>query len=375
MNVQRSTSGAKVAVGYVRVSTQEQVSEGVSLDAQRDRLTSYCKFNGIKLIDIKADEGLSGGTLERPGLQAALAMLRRGTVNTLIVVKLDRLSRSLRDVCALVEDYFGNERFHLLSLCGMANTHSAAGRMMLMNLANYAQFEREMISERTRDALRHLKSQGVRLGPAPYGYALSDDTDAHGRRLLQPIPNEQEVVQRIKNLRTEGHSFVEIAGLLNAEGIPARRNGVWRANRVWIILQREGMHIARRNRPHIPRRYDPEAATEIAQKLRMEGLSLAQIGKRLWKEKMTPQRGGKWHPAQVAKLLEQNTDRQSAARRACELRAEGMTLKEIGVRLTMEGFSREDGRVWYPALVRTLIASASSLAETLDADCDQLVDS
>ncbi len=360
MNVQRSTNGTKVAVGYVRVSTQEQVSEGVSLDAQRDKLKAYCKFNHIKLIDIKADEGLSGGTLERPGLQAALAMLRRGTVNTLIVVKLDRLSRSLRDVCALVEDYFGNERFHLLSLCGMANTHSAAGRMMLMNLANYAQFEREMISERTRDALRHMKSQGVRLGPAPYGYALSDDTDAHGRRLLQPIPNEQEVVQRIKNLRTEGHSFVEIAGLLNAEGIAAQRNGVWRANRVWIILQREGMHIARRNRPHIPRRYDPESATELAQKLRMDGLSLAQIGKRLWKEKLTPQRGGKWHPAQVAKLLEQNTDRQSAARRACELRAEGMTLKEIGVRLTMEGFSREDGRVWYPALVRTLIGSAEA---------------
>lgn len=56
------------------------------------------------------------------------------------------LSRSLRDVCALVEDYFGNERYHLLSLCGMANTQSAAGRMVLMNLANYAQFEREMIS-------------------------------------------------------------------------------------------------------------------------------------------------------------------------------------------------------------------------------------
>jgi DNA invertase Pin-like site-specific DNA recombinase len=89
------------------VSTQEQVSEGVSLDAQRDRLKGYCKLNGIKLIDIKADEGISGGTLERPGLQAALAMLRRGTANTLIVVKLDRLSRSLRDVCTLVEDYLG----------------------------------------------------------------------------------------------------------------------------------------------------------------------------------------------------------------------------------------------------------------------------
>ena len=175
MRIQQHTNTTKTAIGYVRVSTQEQVTEGVSLDAQRDKLKAYCKCSGIKLIDIKADEGISGGTLERPGLQAALAMLRRGTANTLIVVKLDRLSRSLRDVCTLVEDYFGNERYHLLSLCGMANTHSAAGRMVLMNLANYAQFEREMISERTRDALRHMKAQGVRLGPAPYGFALSDE--------------------------------------------------------------------------------------------------------------------------------------------------------------------------------------------------------
>ena len=101
MRIQQHTNTTKTAIGYVRVSTQEQVTEGVSLDAQRDKLKAYCKFNGIKLIDIKADEGISGGTLERPGLQAALAMLRRGTAITLIVVKLDRI-RSLGLVQGLV---------------------------------------------------------------------------------------------------------------------------------------------------------------------------------------------------------------------------------------------------------------------------------
>ena len=120
----------------------------------------------------------------------------------------------------------------------------------------------------------------------------------------------------------------------------------------------------RKNRPHVPSRFDPEAATALALELRKEGYSLSQIGVRLRKAKLTPQRGGKWHPAQVAKLLEQNTDRQSAARRACELRAEGMTLKEIGVRLTMEGFSREDGRVWYPALVVSLLGSLARYGES-----------
>jgi hypothetical protein len=73
----------KTAIGYVRVSTQEQATEGVSLDAQRDRLRSYCKLNDIRLVDILGDERISGSTLERPGLQAALHMLRRGRANTL----------------------------------------------------------------------------------------------------------------------------------------------------------------------------------------------------------------------------------------------------------------------------------------------------
>jgi DNA invertase Pin-like site-specific DNA recombinase len=295
-------------------------------------------------------------------LREALGLLRRGRANTLIVVKLDRLSRSLRDVCTLVEDYFGNERYHLLSLCGMANTHSAAGRMVLMNLANYAQFEREMISERTRDALRHMKAQGVRLGPAPYGYALSDEVDANGRRLLVPIPDEQEVIQKIKSLRAEGLSFAKIAQRLNAVQTPARRNGTWRVNRICIILHREGMHTMRKNRPHVPSRFDPEAATALAVELRKEGFSLSQIGARLRKAKLTPQRGGKWHPAQVAKLLESPADRKSAARRACELREQGMTLKEIGVRLAMEGFHRDGGGAWYPSLVCVLLRSVQEVS-------------
>ncbi|TXH22821.1 MAG: recombinase family protein, partial [Elusimicrobia bacterium] len=153
MKTHALTNPTKTAIGYVRVSTQEQASDGVSLDAQRVRLTAYCRLHSIKLIDIKADEGISGSTLGRPGLQAALQMLRRGRANTLIVAKLDRLSRSLRDVCSLVDEMFSDERYHLLSLCGMVNTHSAAGRMVLLNLANYNQYERELISERTRDAL------------------------------------------------------------------------------------------------------------------------------------------------------------------------------------------------------------------------------
>jgi DNA invertase Pin-like site-specific DNA recombinase len=366
MKTHAHTQPTKTAIGYVRVSTQEQASEGVSLDAQRDRLTAYCKMNGIRLIDIKADEGISGSTLERPGLQAALQMLKRGRANTLLVAKLDRLSRSLRDVCALVEDFFCDDRYHLLSLCGMVNTHSAAGRMVLMNLANYNQFEREVISERTRDALRHMLAQGVRLGPAPYGYEFSHDTDGNGRRLLVPLADEQEVLRKIRDMRTEGLKLHQIARLLNEKGIPARRDGLWRAQRLSILLRRQGTEQVRSIRPtgpRVPRRHDPETATSRAKELRAEGLSLNQIGQRLRKEKLTPLRGGIWHPAQVAKLLQVGLrgDKEAASRRALELRAEGTSLREIGIRLAAEGMLPRDGGLWHPAQVRALLVGDASV--------------
>lgn len=361
MRTQQSTSNTKTAIGYVRVSTQEQATEGVSLDAQRDRLRAYCKLHAIKLIDIKADEGISGSTLERPGLQAALQMIKRGRANTLIVAKLDRLSRSLRDVCTLVEDFFGDERYHLLSLCGMVNTHSAAGRMVLMNLANYNQFEREMISERTRDALQHIRAQGVRLGPAPYGYEFSHEVDDKGRRILVPLAHEQEVLSKIKSMRADGLRLHEIARRLNEAQIPARRQGVWRAQRLSIVLRRKDTSPVHPNRPHgprIPLRYDREAATARARELRAQGLSLSKIGQRLRKEKLTPLRGGIWHPAQVAELLRGALpgDRKAAARRAGQLRAQGMQLREIGVRLATEGFFPKEGGIWHPAQVHALLA-------------------
>ena len=365
MRIHQHTNTTKTAIGYVRVSTQEQATEGVSLDAQRDRLRAYCKLHAIQLIDIKADEGISGGTLDRPALQAALQMLRRGRANTLIVVKLDRLSRSLRDVCTLVADYFSDERFHLLSLCGMVNTHSAAGRMVLMNLANYCQYEREMISERTRDALQHMKRQGIRLGPAYYGYELGQQLDERGRRVLVPVESEQAVIAKMVALRNEGLSFSQVVQRLNDEQVPARRGGIWRVNGVRNALMHDGKHTARptkRPGPRLPLRYDPDAATERATELRAQGLSYHAIGVQLRKERLTPLRGGIWHPAQVSQLLQASTrsDRDATARRAVELRALGLPLREIGIRLATEGFRPPAGGLWHPSQVHTLLAQGAS---------------
>ena len=114
--------------------------------------------------------------------------------------------------------------------------------------------------------------------------------------------------------------------------------------------------------PRVPLRHDPEAATARAKELRAQGLSLNQIGLRLRKEKLTPLRGGIWHPAQVAKLLNEGLrgDKEAASRRALELRAEGTSLREIGIRLAAEGILPRDGGLWHPAQVRALLVGDES---------------
>ncbi len=356
----------RIAVGYIRVSTLEQAQEGVSLDAQRDRLRTYCKSIGIRLLEIFADEGISGGTMERPGLQAALRSIRRDRANTLVVVKLDRLTRSVKDLCMLVEEYFSKEQYDLISVCGMVNTHTAAGRLMMLNLANYAQYERELISERVREAMQHMKAQGVRLGVAPYGYRHSQQLDDKGRRILEPVEAEQEVIRLIATWHGEGRQLKIIASMLKEKGIPSRRGGEWAPSVISLMLEREGHHERKRFRktPSPPRVCDKGRAAERARQLRGQGLSLREIGRRLSRAGLVPPRGGEWHAASVAELLTFRTeaDPLGAAERARQLRDSGQSLRQIVAALTQEGHVPVRGGRWHPATVSTLLACSPALA-------------
>ena len=128
MGTQRRTK----AVGYVRVSSEQQATEGVSLDAQRYKMRAYCKAMDIDLIDIIADEGYSASNLKRPGLQAALAMLRSGRASTLIVVKLDRLTRCVKDLGTLCEHYFSDAKPYALLSVGFPMAGATPARSMPM---------------------------------------------------------------------------------------------------------------------------------------------------------------------------------------------------------------------------------------------------
>jgi site-specific DNA recombinase len=224
-------------VGYLRVSTDEQANHGVSLEAQRAKLTDYARLYGHELVEVVADEGLSGRHLDRPGLQMALAMLKKRKAEGVLVAKLDRLTRSVRDLGMLIETYFSNGHGALLSVGEQIDTSTAAGRFMVNVLGSVAQWERETISERTATALRHKRASGRVFNHPPLGFDAVDGT-------LVPNANEMALVERIKTARAAGKSLGEIADSLNMDGIKGKSGGKFYASTIAKVLRHHAQGAA-----------------------------------------------------------------------------------------------------------------------------------
>ena len=209
-------SAATSAVLYTRVSTTKQAEEGVSLEAQEARLRTWAAGQGLEVASVHVDAGLSGGRADnRPGLQAALADVckRRGV---LVVYSLSRVARSTRDALAIAER-LEKAGADLVSLSESIDTTSAAGKMVFRMLAVLAEFERDLISERTLSAMDHLRRQGRKVsGNVPFGF-----DEAEGGRLV-PNEKEQVVLSRIRSLRDSGASLRAIAAALAEAGTPTK---------------------------------------------------------------------------------------------------------------------------------------------------------
>ena len=225
-------------VGYCRVSTAEQALDGVSLDAQSAKLKAYAVATDLNLVAVRVDAGASAKTLARPGLQQALADMREGRADGVLVMKLDRLTRSVADLGVLLEQYFG-DGFTLISVSDTIDTRTAAGRLMLNILTSVAQWERETVVERTKTAMCHLQSEGVTVGRAAMGWHYGEDADRHGRRVIIEDASELETKLRILDLREQGHTYWSICEKLTTEGRRTKRGGQWRPATVRKILLRE----------------------------------------------------------------------------------------------------------------------------------------
>jgi DNA invertase Pin-like site-specific DNA recombinase len=215
-------------IAYLRVSTDKQADRGVSLDAQRAKVEAYAALYDLELVEVVIDAGYSAKTLDRPGLSKALAALKAGKADALLVVKLDRLTRSVRDLGELVASHFAPGRAALLSVGEQIDTRSAAGRLVLNVLASVSQWEREAIGERTAAAMAHKASVGEFCGgEAPYGYALAGD----GVHLVER-EDEQAVIAAARTLRAEGLSLRAIASALAKRGLLARTGKSFAAQQV-----------------------------------------------------------------------------------------------------------------------------------------------
>ena len=207
---------ARRVIGYLRVSTDKQADSGLSLEAQRAKVQGYAELYGLDLVDVVVDAGASAKTLDRPGLAGALARLRAGEADALLIAKLDRLTRSVRDLADLT-DACNREGWSLLSVADQLDTGSAAGRLVLNVLMSVAQWEREAIGERTADALAAKKARGERVGSVPYGARLAAD----GVHLVAD-PAEAATVALARELRAGGLSLRKVAAELDSRGYRSR---------------------------------------------------------------------------------------------------------------------------------------------------------
>ncbi|MEW6571347.1 MAG: recombinase family protein [Nitrospirota bacterium] len=231
------------AYGYVRVSTEEQAKEGISLDAQKEKIKAFAVVHDLELVDIISDEGYSGKNMARPGLQKLIDLTKGQAIEAVIVYKLDRLSRKTRDLLFLIEDSFkkGNTRF--FSLTEQIDTDTAMGKFFLTLMGAMAQMERELIAERTKATLAYKKDCGDSLGHIPYG-----NKRVNGK--LVEDPDEQRVIREIKKLRRQGKSYRKIACILNDQGIPTRgKKAKWHDSSVWCVLKWKKRKKSRRVMP------------------------------------------------------------------------------------------------------------------------------
>lgn len=213
-----SPAGTRV-VAYVRVSTQEQADSGAGLAAQRAAIEAEVKRRGWKLIAILEDAGVSGkSTNGRKALQGALSMLEAGAAEALVVTKVDRLARSLIDFCGLMEQA-KRGGWALIALDAAFDMTTPQGRAMTQMLGVFAELERGLISQRTKDGLAAKRAMGVVIG--------------------RPRTMPDRVVDRIRREHKSGRSLAAIARSLNEDAIPTAQGGAaWHPSTVKAVIAR-----------------------------------------------------------------------------------------------------------------------------------------
>ncbi len=218
---------------YTRVSKEERITKGLSLADQEERLRAYCTSRDWPVVELYTDDGESANTLERPAFQRLMEATKAKRFDAVCVFKLDRLTRSVRDLGTLLE-VFDKRNISLVSLSESFDASTAVGRLMLNVLGSVAQWEREAIGERTSTALRYRREHGKVYGEVPYGFQRADKS-----KDLKPVERELAVVRRIYALRKDGLTLRAIADVLNKERIKTKKGRKWAPEQIRYMLANE----------------------------------------------------------------------------------------------------------------------------------------
>lgn len=221
---------------YIRVSTEEQAREGYSISAQRKQLIEYCQQRGIDDYKIYPEEGKSAKNLKRPEMEKMLQHIKDGRITSVLVYRLDRLTRSMKDLQFLLETFEENN-CTVQSITEDFQTKSAMGRLYINIVASIAAWERENLGERVSMGQDEKARQGKFMGPAPYGFRKNDDQLEHDEEKVK-------VLKEIVDLALSGRSARQIADLLNARNEPPIRGYMWHIATILALLRNPALYGA-----------------------------------------------------------------------------------------------------------------------------------
>ena len=209
----QSLEEKKIAGIYIRVSTEDQACEGFSLGEQEEKLRQLCKYKGFEIFKVYKDAGISAKDMKnRPAFQQMLEDMKNGLINYIVAYKLDRVTRSVRDLEVLISTL---EKYHCYLICDRddVNTSSANGRFFVRMLTVLSQLEIEIVSERTKFGLNGAIKAGHIPGKVPLGYYRDKD------KTLKIDNSTKDIVIRIFEMYLEGKSYQTIANILNKEKV------------------------------------------------------------------------------------------------------------------------------------------------------------
>ncbi|HAR6255717.1 TPA: recombinase family protein [Staphylococcus pseudintermedius] len=220
----------KLVGGYIRVSTERQV-EGYSIEGQITQIEQYCQFNDYELVDIYADRGISGKSMNRPELQRMLNDAKNGKLDCVMVYKTNRLARNTSDLLTIVEELH-RQNVEFFSLSERMEVKNSTGKLMLQILASFSEFERNTILENIYNRQHQRALEGYYQGNLPLGYNNIPDN----KKELMINQHEANIVKYIFESYAKGHGYRKIANALNHKGYVTKKGNPFSISAITYIL-------------------------------------------------------------------------------------------------------------------------------------------